>query len=566
MSVDDSSTLDFARQLRRLRRENKRLGYELSVATRQVPHLRHMIESSPDGMALLDGDGTIAEHNTSLAEILGASDDLLIDLNLPEILDGLLRTASAEPTLGPARLMSALSSPLTLLVELRHAVVEFRISGWVDNHGGHFVVAARPMVSQDSNERELLQARKHIQALDEDLQKQRKQDEVARLDSLAILASTMVHDLNNALTVVLSSIELLREDLGPGSHVELLDDACAGTGRVQELVHRLRGFSLGPSLVLQPLCLTTWVPDFLRPILAGQRASLTLELDADPIWISADENQLAQVLLNLVTNATQAANGAGIEPRITIRATTFPHGYLSGELVRPVADARVPHAIVVVEDNGPGIATESFHRLFMPFHTTKVRGGGLGLASVGRITTLHNGGIAVDNRPQGGARFTMAFPLVPASGSKLSEGSNLRAETPHAAELTGAEVIVMEDDLRVRQGLTRILEAVGASVSGTSWGEELLAAYSTARQSGSAPVCIIDIHIEHGMGGLLTIQELITRWPDAIAMACTGYAQVHSTDQFRDLGFRDWVFKPFQAAHLRQAVRGLVQATKSLGG
>ncbi|NCG18092.1 MAG: PAS domain S-box protein [Rhodobacterales bacterium] len=111
MSVDDSATLDFTRQLRRLRRENKRLGYELSVANRQVPHLRHMIESSPDGIALLDADGTIAEHNTSLSAILGASEHLLIDLNLPELLNRLRRTASPEPILGPERLTSALSSP-----------------------------------------------------------------------------------------------------------------------------------------------------------------------------------------------------------------------------------------------------------------------------------------------------------------------------------------------------------------------------------------------------------------------------------------------------------------------
>lgn len=218
-----------------------------------------------------------------------------------------------------------------------------------------------------------------------------------------------------------------------------------------------------------------------------------------------------------------------------------------------------------MEDNGPGIAAENFQRLFMPFHTTKVRSSGLGLASVGRITTLHRGGIAVNNRPQGGARFTIAFPLASASRSKPSGGPNRRPDTPHAAELTGAEVIVMEDDLRVRHGLTRILETAGASVSGTSCGEEFLAAYSASRQSGSLPVCIIDIHVKQGMGGLVTIHELITRWPDAIAMACTGYADVHSTDQFRDLGFHDWVLKPFQAAHLRQAVRGLAQAVKALG-
>lgn len=539
----------------RLRRENKRLSYELKVFSQQIPHLRQMIEFCPDGLALLSSDGRIIEHNAAMVGLFGDG-SALAGQGFAEVVRSLLTRPESIELFAPAALAKSLSSPYTLLVPMHDQLVEFRFSGWVAEDGARYLVSARPVGSEDQKERALLAARQQIQDLDAQLREQQRQAEVSRLDSLAVLASTMVHDLNNALAVVHANVEMLRDELGPGDHTELLDDACSGTSRVQELVSRLRSFSMGPSLVLRQLCLTDWISDFLRPIAAGQHTQLVLDIAREHCWVSVDENQLSQVLLNLVTNATQAAHGIGVEPMLQVALRPAAHGFLTGSVVRPVAEVGGPHLLLTVEDNGPGIPRDGFGRLFTPFHTTKRNGSGLGLASVARIIQLHRGGVAVENRPEGGARFTIALPLVSSCTSvDLSEGPT-QAVVP-SEHLEGVQVIVMDDEPMVRTGIRRLLVAGGAQVHEVARGEALLAAYELARSEGQHPVCIVDIHIKAGMGGFAVMRELRARWPSVRAIACTGHAEVQSTDQFRTLGFDDWLVKPFEARRLRRAVHRL---------
>ena len=518
-----------------------------------------MIESCPDGLALLDGSGIILEHNTAMATILGEPSGLLIDDSLTDRIQQLRRDPGLDPVLESSVLERAVALPETLLVEFKQFVVEFRLSGWIDAGGAFYVVAARPMDTRDAQARELVHARQHIQILDAALREQRQSDETARLDALSMLASTMVHDLNNALAVVLANMHLLREHVGHGDHEELIDDACAGTERVQELVSRLRSFSTGPSLVLGDLCLTTWLPAFLRPIVASYRGTLHLELDADNLWVSADENQISQVILNLIMNSVQAAAEAGLYPEVTVRLESSPHGYISGRVVRPVTTTSLPHAVITIEDNGQGIPDDAFGTLFTPFETTKPKGSGLGLPSVARITELHRGGIAIDNLQSGGARISVALPLVPVCSSNAASGTPTPREVPVLRPLKGASLIIMDDDPRVRKGLRRILEAENARVTETSCGEEFLAAYAEQRHAGCTPLGILDVHIASGMGGLETISRLHAQWPDAVVMACTGHAEIVSTEEFSTMGFHDWILKPFKPTELRTALERLCE-------
>jgi len=113
-----------------------------------------------------------------------------------------------------------------------------------------------------------------------------------------------------------------------------------------------------------------------------------------------DEVLLRQVFGNLVRNAAEACQSAGVVPAITI----------TGEV-----DAIHGTVRVSVDDNGPGIAEERRERIFQPFFTTRSRGTGLGLAIVQKVVVIHNGRVAVRDAEAGGASIQMAFPLVPAS-------------------------------------------------------------------------------------------------------------------------------------------------------
>ena len=109
--------------------------------------------------------------------------------------------------------------------------------------------------------------------------------------------------------------------------------------------------------------------------------------------VKADPRRLGQVLLNLLLNAADALEEAGVaRPRVALRVK-----------------ARGPRVELVLEDNGPGFAAENLQRLFTPFFTTKAqgKGTGLGLALSRQYVEGFGGSLRAENRPEGGARFTV---------------------------------------------------------------------------------------------------------------------------------------------------------------
>jgi signal transduction histidine kinase len=124
-----------------------------------------------------------------------------------------------------------------------------------------------------------------------------------------------------------------------------------------------------------------------------------------------DESLCEQAFLNLVQNAYEAMEENG--------------GALRVEVKRAARNGR-EGVEVRLADTGPGVAEELREEIFNPFVTTKKTGVGLGLSIVSKIVDGHHGSIRVDNRPQGGAVFTLFFPFEEA------------AELPASAELRSA--------------------------------------------------------------------------------------------------------------------------------
>ena len=124
-------------------------------------------------------------------------------------------------------------------------------------------------------------------------------------------------------------------------------------------------------------------------------AGTTIETVGEFGEIQGDEVLLRQVFGNLVRNAAEACEGAGVTPAITIEGQ-----------VDPMHRA----CRVSVADNGPGIPEAARERVFQPFFTTRSRGTGLGLAIVQKIVVTHNGRVTVGTSPAGGASIQLTFP------------------------------------------------------------------------------------------------------------------------------------------------------------
>jgi PAS domain S-box-containing protein len=113
--------------------------------------------------------------------------------------------------------------------------------------------------------------------------------------------------------------------------------------------------------------------------------------------VEADDVLLRQAFMNLLRNAIEACQGAGVAPDVRVEGATDP----AASVVR-----------VTVRDNGPGIPPESCERIFRPFYTTKAHGTGLGLAIVQKIIVTHNGRVSATAAPNGGACFHVTLPIT----------------------------------------------------------------------------------------------------------------------------------------------------------
>ena len=160
---------------------------------------------------------------------------------------------------------------------------------------------------------------------------------------------------------------------------------------------------------LETVDLNGVVADMLKMLrrLIGEHIELILKPAYKPQMVHADPGQMEQVVMNLCVNARDAMPDGG---RITIETSgvTLDDAFCSAHPWSQPGQ----YVLLSVSDTGAGIPLELQEHIFEPFHTTRVRGTGLGLAVARRIVALHGGTIAVRNHPQGGAVFKVSLPRV----------------------------------------------------------------------------------------------------------------------------------------------------------
>jgi signal transduction histidine kinase len=216
------------------------------------------------------------------------------------------------------------------------------------------------------------------------------------------IARRLAHEIKNPLTPIQMAMDTLRKTWRKQhpSFGEILEESTATVmeeaDRLKHIVSEFSGFARMPKPEFQRLDLNELVRSALA-LYQGGAAPIEIKL-AEPLpRIDADKNQLGQVVLNLVENARDAI-GQRSEGHITVSTRLGEAG---------------DRALLIVEDNGPGIPVDLKDKVFAPYFTTKhTKGGtGLGLAIVHRIVSDHGGRIAVADAPGGGARFAIELPL-----------------------------------------------------------------------------------------------------------------------------------------------------------
>lgn len=230
-----------------------------------------------------------------------------------------------------------------------------------------------------------------------------KMQRTGRMASMGEMASTLAHELGNPLMSI-SSYAATAKAYAQKGHQELLLETLGEIGeqsqRAAEIVRRIRGFVRQNTPGFSDCAVNEVVANVLslvRPELRHQRAKVITHLAANLPVIQADKLLLEQVLLNLVVNAVQAMQEKFPAEKIVQIDTGLQDGAI----------------FIRVLDCGPGIPDEVAKQLFAPFFTTKPEGLGLGLNICRTTVEAHRGSLVFENRPEGGASFTVLLPLSP---------------------------------------------------------------------------------------------------------------------------------------------------------
>jgi PAS domain S-box-containing protein len=294
--------------------------------------------------------------------------------------------------------------------------------------------------------------------------------EMQRLESLGVLAGGLAHDFNNVLSVILGNTALVQAELPEDSTVQRrLERVRAAAQHAAGLTDQMLTYSGNASVSLKPLDLSRLV-DGVRDLLEAsmvRRSRLELRLDA-PTLVDGDETQLRQVVVNLVSNASEAIGGRPGTVWVRTGTLRADRSYLADTFGHQDLEPG-EYAYVEVSDPGEGIGEAARARVFEPFYTTKVSGRGLGLAAVLGIVQGHHGAIKVTSEPGRGTTFRVLLP-----SSLHVESAPSEEPEPQADRNARGIVLVVDDDEPVLELAHEFLARAGFEVHSARGGREAL--------------------------------------------------------------------------------------------
>ena len=368
-----------------------------------------------------------------------------------------------------------------------------------------------------------------------------------KLESLAVLAGGIAHDFNNLLLGVVGNADLVLMEL-PTDHAarELVEQIAQSGLRAADLCRQLLAFSGQAKILERPVDCSQLVQE-LAPLmhisLGGAR--LRLDLAPDLPTVSADATQLRQVVINLVTNATEAQ----VDDTDTVTIVTRTHDTRREPLLNPATGRPLPSGLYVaieVHDEGTGMSEEQLARIFEPFFTTKFMGRGLGLAAVQGIVRAHHGTVTVRSAPGKGASFTI---YLPGEGTRSAVSLPTPAAAPRkrTAPDTGRHVLVVDDEEHVRDVSSHILSTAGYTVSRAEGGFDALEILG--HDPSAIDLVLLDMTMP-GLDGLEVLQRIRNLRTDLPVLLSSGYSRTRVHRVIKSDPACDFIQKPYRRREL----------------
>lgn len=376
-----------------------------------------------------------------------------------------------------------------------------------------------------------------------------------KLESLGVLAGGIAHDFNNLLMTIVARSGLALRSL-PGDspareHITFIEKSGLRGG---ELANQMLTFAGKTKLDFQHIVLSKFLKDmevFLRATVS-KRMTLTFDVDPSLPSIRADPAQLRQIIMNIVTNASEAHDNH--EGQITIstqlidpQSGRFNNWYLIGDL--PTA----PCPAFQVQDTGCGMQADMIPKIFDPFFSTKFPGRGLGLAALLGIVRAHSAMIAIKSEPKVGTTFCLAFP--PSTPAK-SRTTPTKLSVPSTKTVTEKKpvILIIDDEEEVRVACSLILQELGCDALVAADGEVGVQVFEQHRGDISAILLDLTMPKLDGQQCLKKIREVDPMIPVILS---SGFSEEEAMKQFQDSGINAFIQKPYQVEVLIEKIQAL---------
>ncbi|MGB8217232.1 MAG: PAS domain S-box protein [Candidatus Methanoperedens sp.] len=371
-----------------------------------------------------------------------------------------------------------------------------------------------------------------------------------RMESIGTLAGGIAHDLNNMLTPMMLSLQILKEKYKDEQSQKLLTILENNTQRGADLIKQVLSFARGVEGERSPLAAKHIITEIEK--IARETFPRNIEIRTDVpknlFTISGDATQLHQVIMNLCVNARDAMPDGGI---LDITASNF---FVDENYIQMHTEAKVgPYVIIAVSDNGTGIPPEIVDRIFEPFFTTKDfgKGTGLGLSTAHAIVKSHGGFINVYSEAGKGTTFRVYLPAIEAGMQNAGE-QQLELQSGH-----GELVMIAEDENSVREVTVSTLEKYGYNVLAANDGAEAVALY--AQNKGKIKVILMDMMMPFmdGEGSIRAIRK-INHGVKIIAVS--GLAEKDRLAKIADTRVHAFLPKPYTAERLLKTIHEVLSA------
>lgn len=538
---------ELRRQLAALKSELQSQQWLLDALESQSAQYRALFELMPGSVVLLDSKGYIRDANPYFCRAMCYAREELVGLHVSQI-------SQVKPEIIEQNISRMIAGEV-----LHHEVTNVQKDGSLRFYELHEAAVTLPdgsmsilAVSTDITDRKRAEQAK--------LEMERQLLHAQKMDSLGALAGGIAHDFNNLLAVIMSNIEIAISDVPVTSPVQnCLTNALLAGKRSAELTRQMLAYSGRGRYITTRLDLSNLVSGLSDLLKVSVSKSVRLEFNLAPHLpqIEVDAAQIQQVLMNLVTNASEAiAEKPGVVT-ISTSVRECDASYLAE--TRTSSKPRPGRYVILeVSDTGCGMDDTVRAKLFDPFFTTKFVGRGLGMSAVLGIVQGHGGAIMVSSKPKKGTVISVVLPAL----KKESESSQVIEPLPfksahQAGQPLSGTVLVVDDETQVRSLMELLLKRMGLQVLNAADGQQ---AIELCREhANKISFVLMDLTLPN-MDGHKALVEIRKIRSDLKVVLTSGYESGEISGRYREHGFDAFIQKPCDLETFKKIVQQMCSA------